>query len=268
MVRCKVIAEIGVNHDGDWQKALDLVDAAQASGADYAKFQIFNSETCKGEYRDILRPLQLSYDAHRAIKAHCDEIGIRYLASCFDRAAVDFVISLGCHTVKIGSGEMTNGDLIKYVAEKQLALILSTGMATADEVSEAVNKYLWSGGKELTLLHCVSNYPTKLEHCNMMVLAWMKNTFRWPVGFSDHTLGWISTVPAAMALGATVLEKHLTYSSKAEGPDHHMSLEPFDFSEFVRCVRKTEVMLGDGIKRLQPGEAEMQKVARGRWNSD
>lgn len=266
MAHCKVIAEVGVNHDGSWEKALDLVDAAKAAGADYAKFQIFDAQTCKGKYRDILAPLQLSYDAHRAIKAHCDEVGIAYLASCFDRSAVDFVSTLGIGVVKVGSGEITNIDLISHIAESKLNLILSTGMSTLFDVEVAVDEYLCALGQQITLLHCVSNYPTELRHCNMRAITTLQNQFNCEVGLSDHTEGWVSTVPAALALGATMLEKHLTYDRAAAGPDHHMSLDAFEFAEFVRCVRQTELMLGDGVKKLQPGEAEMQKVARGRWH--
>lgn len=262
----QIVAEAGVNHDGSWEKALDLVDIAKYAGADAVKFQIFNAETCQGKYRDILKPLQLSNEAHKAVKAHCDEVGIRYMASCFDCPAVDFAIDLGCDVIKVGSGELTNHKLISYIARRGLPMILSTGMATLAEVDAAVMVYGNNDGPDFMLLHCVSNYPTAVEHCNMLAIRTLQWEFDCEVGFSDHTVCWMQPTVAALALGAVMLEKHFTYDHRAEGPDHHMSLQPAELKEYVYQVRRMEQMLGDGKKVLQPGEAEMQKVARGRWS--
>ena len=259
-----VIAEAGVNHDGKLSKALELVDIAKDSGSDYVKFQIFNAETCKGPYREILKPLQLTYDDFRKIKAHCDLKEIKFMASVFDEDAVYFVESLGCEVVKIGSGEITNLKLIKRVACTDMELILSTGMSTLKEVQDAVNMFLINDGADITLLHCVSNYPTLPEHCNLRAIETLRETFQTPMGFSDHTLGSDAMV-ASVAMGAEVIEKHFTYDILAVGPDHHMSLSPVKFREYVARVRITESMLGTGEKILQPGEEEMKKIARGRW---
>lgn len=260
-----IVAEAGINHDGRLETALRLVDIARAGAADAVKFQIFNAETCKGPYREILRPLQLSLAEFTKIKAHCDDVGIRFMASCFDCAAVDFVRDLGLDTVKIGSGEITNFKLIEYVAMSGLNMILSTGMSTLDDVAKAIERFEGGGGDDFTLLHCVSNYPTKIRHCNLRAITTLKEEFGCQVGFSDHTAGLSAAVPAT-AIGACLIEKHFTYDRKAQGPDHRMSLAPEELAYYVRAVRLTEEMLGAGEKILQPGEEEMQKIARGRWS--
>ncbi len=260
----QIIAEAGVNHDGKWERALDLVDIAKEAKADFVKFQIFNAETCKGPYREILKPLQLSYAHFTAIKAHCDEVGIKFMASCFDCAAVDFVDSIGCDVVKVGSGEITNYRLIERVANSGMELILSTGMSTLEDVQTAVGGFLINDGNDITLLHCVSNYPTAAEHCNLRAINTLRDIFQTRVGFSDHTLGFDAMV-AAVAMGAEVIEKHFTYHNPGAGPDHHMSLSPENLRGYVATIRRTEMMLGTGVKILQPGETEMQKIARGRW---
>ncbi len=254
-----VIAEAGVNHDGKWERALDLVDIAKEAKADAVKFQIFNADTCNGPYREILKPLKLNYAQFTAIKAHCDDVGIRFMASCFDCAAVDFVADLGCDTVKIGSGEITNYRLLDHARLSGLHVILSTGMSTPEDVCAAVNAL-----DEYTLLHCVSLYPTPRELCNLKAITTLKQTFRRRVGLSDHTLGRFAAV-MAVALGAEVIEKHFTHDKGASGPDHSMSLSPQDIGAYVQAIRLSESMLGTGVKALQPGEAEMQKIARGRW---
>ncbi len=254
-----VIAEAGVNHDGNLSRALQLVEIAHDAKADVVKFQIFTASTCHGAYKDILAPLSLTYDEHRQIKAHAERLGLRYLASCFDVAAVDFVADMGCEYAKLASSEITNYPLIRHVVNKGLKPIISTGMSVWHEVASA---YAITG--TCLLLHCVSNYPTAPEHCNLAAIPAMAADFDCPVGFSDHTLGFDAMV-AAVAIGAVAIEKHFTYDPTATGPDHHMSLSPENLRGYVAGVRRTEAMLGTGEKVLQPGEAEMQKIARGRW---
>lgn len=260
-----IVAEAGVNHDGRLDQALRLVDIAKAAGADYIKFQIFDAASCKGPMRSTLAPLQLPWGEFRIIKAHCANSGIRFLASVFSCSDVDFIVDLGCSRGKVGSGELTNLKLIRHMGHAGLEMILSTGMATLDEIETALAEFQLAGGQKFTLLHCVSNYPTQLEHCNLRAIETLREEFRCPVGFSDHTLtSWAAI--AAVSLGAVMLEKHFTYDMQAPGPDHRMSLQPDVLRDYVQTVRLTEKILGTGEKVLQPGEEKMRETARGRWD--
>ena len=262
----RIIAEAGVNHGGKLEKAFQLVDIAREAGADIVKFQIFNADTCRGEYREILRPLQLTYAEHEKIRAHCQDVGIDYLASCFDISAVDFVLSLGLADVKVGSGELTNHALLEHIGEKDLNLILSTGMADMQEVKDAVDAFDRKRERlqGLSLLHCVSLYPAMPRHMNLNAIRSLRDEFCCPVGLSDHTL---TNTPAimAVAMGCSVIEKHFTLDPNEPGPDHAMSLSPEELKIFVSRIREAEVCLGNGIKEPAQGEMEMRKIARGRW---
>lgn len=260
----KIIAEAGINWQGDMNTAYALCDMAQDCGADCIKFQIFS-------------PLEGLPDwpwvKQLEIADYCKTIGIEYSASCFDSQAVGFLLKTDPPFIKIGSGEITNYALIETVAKSGKPMILSTGMSVMDEIFTAVAVFHNAGGKDYVLMHCTSNYPTDPKHCNVAGVETLRYNFRaenkfkaTAIGFSDHCL---SDAPAIMAYayGATVFEKHITLSRSLPGPDHHMSLEPEGFKRYVQNLRDAELCEGDGNRNtLQPGEEQLQQQARGRWN--
>lgn len=273
-----VMAEAGVNHNGSLELARQLVDAAADAGADAVKFQTFRAEQLvsrtapKAEYQrertdatesqlDMLRRLELPPEAHRELNSYCQQRGIIFLSTPFDRASADLLEALDVPAFKIGSGEITNRPLLEYVARKGKPVILSTGMSYLSEVNEAVRTMQESGCKELILLHCVSNYPAKASDANLRAMETMAAAFQVPVGYSDHTLG-IEVPVAAVALGACLIEKHLTLDRSLPGPDHHASLSPAEFAEMTRAIRKVETALGDGRKQPMPAEVDVCRAAR------
>lgn len=275
---CFVIAEAGVNHNGDVGLALDLVDAAAATGADAVKFQTFDPEALatnsapKAEYQmangpagepqiDMLRRLALPAEAWTRLRARAMDREIVFLSSPFDAASLCTLVELGVPAIKLGSGELTNLPLVRRVAKTGLPLILSTGMADLDEVARAVEGFEQAGGRGLVLMHCVSMYPAPAESSNLRAMNTMSERFGVPVGFSDHTSGTAVAV-AAVALGAAVVEKHLTLDRSLPGPDHAASLEAADFADMVRHIREVESARGDGTKRPFQGEDAIAQVAR------
>jgi N,N'-diacetyllegionaminate synthase len=275
---CFIIAEAGVNHNGDPDLARQLVDAAADAGADAVKFQTFTAarvvtrEAPKAEYQqrttgaeesqfDMLRRLELPHESHRELFERCQQRGIEFISTPFDETAADFLAELGVRRFKIPSGELTNHRFLRHVAAKGLPIICSTGMATLGEV-EAALAAIESGGRcEVTLLHCVSNYPAAPETSNLRAMETMARAFGVPVGFSDHTMG-IAVSTAAVALGATVIEKHLTLDRNLPGPDHAASALPEEFTALTDAIRQVESALGDGRKRPAASEAEVARVAR------
>ncbi len=274
---CFIIAEAGVNHNGDIRLALELVEAAKDAGADAIKFQLFRVEeqisgsaptaeyqkehTGSANMTEMAKTYDLAWDAHYQILDHCHLNDIQYMASCFDTQAVDFYIGLGGQAIKVGSGELTNHPLLDYMSGKGIPILLSTGMSTLGEIEDAVSCIREAGNSPLALFHCVSNYPTVPESANLRAIQTLERTFSVPTGFSDHTLG-SSTAIAAVALGACMLEKHFTLDKQLPGPDHAMSMSLKELKNYIDLVRQTEASLGDGRKELQPGESEVQKVAR------
>ncbi len=276
--RCFVIAEAGVNHNGDPETALELVDAAAETGADAVKFQTFRADLLvqpdapKARYQEettgadetqheMLRGLELPLPAYEALKARAEERGLIFMSTPFDEESVDLLDDLGMQAFKIGSGELTNLDLLRAVARKRKPIILSTGMASLGEVEQAIDAVTSQGNEDIVLLHCVSNYPTEASDVNLRALGTMRTAFGRPVGFSDHTMG-IEVALAAVALGAVVVEKHFTLDHNADGPDHRLSLEPGDMTRLVQGILKVESALGDGIKRPAASEADVRAVAR------
>ena len=272
---CFVIAEAGVNHNGSRQLALALVDAAAAAGADAVKFQTFRADALatpaapKAEYQRrttdgdesqlaMLRRLELTVEDHLALMTRCSERGIEFLSSPFDEASGDLLERLGVPAFKVPSGELTNLSLLRHLAAKRRPLIVSTGMATLDDVQAAMMTMRAAGAEAITLLHCVSAYPAMAADANLRAMATMAEAFGVPVGYSDHVAG-CEVALAAVALGACVLEKHLTLDCAMSGPDHQASLEPSDFAALVASIRTVERALGSGEK--QPAEAEFE-VAR------
>jgi N-acetylneuraminate synthase len=273
-----VIAEAGVNHNGDLKLARALIDVAVEAGADAVKFQTFQADRLatpnapKADYQlqttgdaesqfDMLRRLELSPDAHRELQSYCHERGIIFLSTPFDDVAVDLLDELGVPAFKISSGDLTNSPLLEHVASKGKPVILSTGMSELSELIEAVSVLNTAGCENPVLLHCVSNYPAAPAEVNLRAMQTMRSAFDVPVGFSDHTEG-IDVALAAVALGACVIEKHFTLDRTLPGPDHRASLEPAELRELVRSIRRVETALGNGRKVPSASELETAKVAR------
>ncbi|MCK5579890.1 MAG: N-acetylneuraminate synthase [Candidatus Omnitrophica bacterium] len=266
-----VIAEAGVNHNGDIQLAKKLVDVAVESGADAVKFQTFHAESLavpqaqKADYQkettaaeesqvDMLKRLELSQDAHKELLAYCQRKGILFLSTAFDLKSVDLLNDLGVEIFKIPSGEITNLPLLKHVAFKNKPMIVSTGMATLEEVEEMVAVLKACGNERFVLLHCVSCYPANVEDVNLKAISTLGKTFNVPVGYSDHTAG-IEIALAATGMGVAVLEKHFTLDQSMEGPDHKASLNPGELKRMIQGIRNVEKAFGDGIKK--PAESEI-----------
>ncbi len=273
-----IIAEAGVNHNGSLDLALRLVDAAKASGADAVKFQTFRADLLatrsarKAPYQErttanaesqfeMLQRLELDAAAHQRLIAHCREIGIQFLSSPFDAASADFLATLNVPLFKVPSGEITNLPFLRHLAGKGRPLILSTGMSTLGEVEEAVRELKAAGATEITLLHCVTEYPTPYDQVNLRAMQTLKAAFGLPVGHSDHTPG-IEIAVAAAALGAEVIEKHFTLDRSLPGPDHAASLEPEELGQMVAAIRHVEAALGNGVKAPAPCELANLRIAR------
>ncbi|MDB5942481.1 MAG: putative N-acylneuraminate-9-phosphate synthase [Ramlibacter sp.] len=293
MNRVFVIAEAGVNHNGRLDTALRLIDAARAAGADAVKFQTFRAQdvvtptartadyqranTGAGNQFDMIKALELDEDAHRELARHSERVGVEFFSTPFSCEAVDLLVSLGVRRLKLPSGEITNKPLLEKAAATGLPLLMSSGMATLDEVRTAVGWITARWRKDghaldlpqgaapasspLVLLHCTSAYPAAAGALNLRAITTMAGAFPWPVGYSDHSEGSEAAV-AAVALGATVIEKHLTLDNTLPGPDHRASADPAAFAAMVRAIRRVEEMMGDGIKRPQPSEADTRDVAR------
>lgn len=275
---CFVIAEAGVNHNGDIELAKRLVDAAANAGADAVKFQTFKAEkvvsaeapqaqyqrinTGKDESQlEMVRRLELTADQYRLLAERCSARGIMFLSSPFDRESADLLVELGVPALKVGSGELTNQLLLSYLAGRGRPLVMSTGMASLGEVKDALDLVAANGAPPLVLLHCVSNYPVIPEDCNLAAMATLRQAFGVPVGWSDHTMG-IHIAVAAAALGASVVEKHFTLDRSLPGPDHCASLEPGELAEMVRCIRDVEAARGTGVKQRRASEDDTARVAR------
>lgn len=275
---CFVIAEAGVNHNGDLAQAFRLVDAAVAARADAVKFQTFNAERLisriapKAAYQlettdgaesqyEMLKRLELTAGDHRRLQAYCTEQGILFLSTPFDEESADFLSSLRLPAFKISSGEVTNLPFLEHLARTGLPLILSTGMSSLTEVEAAVAAIRRAGGGNLALLQCVSDYPANPADANLRAMRTLAEACQVPVGFSDHTLGWDVTL-AAVALGACIIEKHLTLDKKLPGPDHRASLDPEEFRQMMEAIRRVESALGDGRKEPRGSETCNTPIAR------
>lgn len=275
---CFVIAEAGVNHNGDARMARALIAAAHDARADAVKFQtwitnlVVTRQAPLAEYQatsgepptsqfEMLRSLELSQETFRDLKAYADEVGILFLSTPDDPVSADFLECLGVPAFKIGSGELTNPALLAHVARKGRPVILSTGMATLDEVRLAVQTVEAENNRQIVLLHCVSAYPADPADCNLRAMDVLAREFGYPIGFSDHTLS--SEVPwAAVARGACVVEKHFTLDRALQGPDHRASSTPEELAALVDGIRRVEAALGDGVKRPAQAELEVRLVVR------
>jgi len=274
---CFIIAEAGVNHNGNINLAKKLIDISKDAGADAVKFQtwvteeLMLKESPMAEYAkdntketsqyDMLKKLELSFDEFKELKKYADKKEIIFLSTPDDEKSVDFLYGLGIPVFKIGSGELTNPFMLEKVAEKGIPIILSTGMGDLEEVRRAVNIINSCGNKELVLLHCTTNYPAHLGNVNLRAMKTLAEEFNVLVGYSDHTEG-IYVPPIAVSLGASVIEKHFTFDKNAEGPDHKASLNPDELKEMVNLIRKTEQILGRSVKSPTHNESLNKKIVR------
>lgn len=268
-----IIAEAGVNHNGSFELAKKLVDAAKEAGVDCIKFQTFKAKNLvspraqKAEYQkkttgedsqlSMLEKLELSYDEFIQLKEYCDQVGICFLSTPFDFDSIDFLASIDMPFWKIPSGEVTNYPYLVALAKTGKPVVMSTGMCEIEEIRDAVKVLRENGTSEISLLHCNTEYPTPFKDVNLKAIATLKKEFGLPVGYSDHTKG-IEVPIAAVALGATIIEKHFTLDRNMEGPDHKASLEPSELKALVQSVRNIEQALGSGDKK--PSESERKNI--------
>ena len=281
-----IIAEIGVNHNGDVNVAEELVRTAKQCGADAVKFQSFDSSELvspsakkaayqvkgsgAGSQLEMLRKLELSKADHFRLKETCDRVGIEFMSTPFNSAFASFLVDVGIKRIKVPSGEITNYLFLKQLARLGLPMILSTGMATMDEVRAARDLIgrewaatfpTFSLDEYLTILHCTSSYPAEMKDLNLRAILSLHDELGVPVGYSDHSMGSIASF-TAVAFGAQVIEKHITFDRTQSGPDHSASMEPSEFADMVRQIRDLETALGSGLKVPVDGELEMLEVAR------
>lgn len=275
-----IIAEAGVNHNGDINLAKKLIDAAAEAGADIVKFQTFNANrqvtrsAKKADYQvqttdstesqhEMLSRLELTEAMHHILIAHCKTCNIAFLSTGFDIESVDLLVSLGQECFKIPSGEITNLPYLRHIGQLGKTVILSTGMATMSDIEAAIDVLEQAGTPRamLTVLHCTTEYPTPMNEVNLRAMQSINKALGIAVGYSDHTQG-IEVAIAAVATGAVVIEKHFTLDRNLPGPDHKASLEPAELKAMVTAIRNIEMAMGDGIKRLTPSEAKNKPVAR------
>ena len=275
-----IIAEAGVNHNGDLETAKRLIEVAAKAGADYVKFQTFtaselvtenanravyqikNSNIDESQFQMIQR-LELKREYHKLLIDYSKICGIKFLSTAFDINSLDFLDSLGVDLFKIPSGEITNYPYLKAVASYRKKIILSTGMSTLADVENAISILLNFGSRreDITILHCTTEYPAPIDEVNLLVMNTLKTSFGVEVGYSDHTMGIVIPI-SAVSLGASVIEKHFTLDRNMEGPDHKASLEPDELISMIESIRLVEQALGDGIKRVTQSEKRNINIAR------
>jgi len=276
-----IIAEAGVNHNGSLEKAFQLIDAAVEAGVDYVKFQTFKSSklvsknAIKADYQventknntesqlEMLQKLELTASDHQQLIDYCNSKNIKFFSTAFDLDSLQYLADIGLKLVKIPSGEVTNLPYLEKAASLFDKVILSTGMCTMKDIEDALNTFLNKGVKKenITVLHCNTEYPTPMGDVNLKAMLTIGKEFNTPIGYSDHTLG-IEVPIAAVALGATVIEKHFTLDRNLPGPDHKASLEPGELKQMVSSIRQIELALGNGIKQPTASEIRNMVVAR------
>ncbi|EOI6145759.1 N,N'-diacetyllegionaminate synthase [Campylobacter coli] len=280
MKKALIIAEAGVNHNGDLNLAKKLIEVAAKSGADFVKFQSFKAELCvsknakKAAYQlettgkdesqlEMIKKLELDFNAHQLLISHAKQCGIAFLSTPFDLESIELLDGLGLEVFKIPSGEITNLPYLKKIAKLNKKIILSTGMSNLGEIEAALGVLCKEGTQRtnITLLHCTTEYPAPFDEVNLKAMQTLKNAFNLNVGYSDHTKG-IHISLAAIALGASVIEKHFTLDKNMPGPDHKASLEPDELQELCTKIREIESALGDGIKQASKSERKNIEIAR------
>ncbi|WP_282629954.1 N-acetylneuraminate synthase [Empedobacter sedimenti] len=282
MKKTLIIAEAGVNHNGDLQNAFKLIDAAVEAGVDYIKFQTFKADQLvsksakKADYQiqntgnhddsqfDMLKKLELSHDDHQKLIDYCNDKGIRFFSTAFDLESLNYLKEIGLDLVKIPSGEITNLPYLRKAAQLFDKVILSTGMCTMQDIEGALTVFLNEGIKKekINILHCNTEYPTPMKDVNLLAMLEIQKKFDVEIGYSDHTLG-IEVPIAAVALGATIIEKHFTLDNTMPGPDHAASLEPIELKAMVNAIRNIdEAISGNGIKEPSESERKNMDIAR------
>ncbi|WP_026889827.1 N-acetylneuraminate synthase [Clostridium beijerinckii] len=273
-----IIAEAGVNHNGDINIAKKMIDNAVLCGVDAIKFQTFNANNLvtkdakQAKYQvdnlkeetsqlEMLKKLELSHEQYKDLKKYCEEKNIIFLSSPFDLESIEFLYSIGMKIFKIPSSEIDNVPYLRKIAVLKKKVILSTGMSNLSDIEFALDTLRIGGTEDIVVLHCNTDYPTKMEDVNLKAMETIKNAFKTPVGYSDHTSG-IEVAIAAVALGATVIEKHFTLDRNMIGPDHKASLEPFELRNMVMAIRNIEIALGNGVKRQTLSEKINSIVGR------
>ena len=275
-----IIAEAGVNHNGDISIAKELIDIAANSGADLVKFQTFKADflvtkkATKAEYQlknsgsaesqhEMLSRLQLTEEMHRELIAYCNSRNIQFFSTGFDIESIDMLVNLGQDQFKVPSGEITNLPLLRHIGHLGKKVILSTGMSDLEEVGNAIEVIIKAGTpkNKITVLHCTSEYPAPMIDVNLRAMKSIQDSYDVAVGYSDHTNG-IEIAIAAAALGATIIEKHFTLDRSLVGPDHQASLEPIELKSMITAIRNIEIAMGDGVKKLTPSEYSNKVVAR------
>lgn len=271
-----IIAEAGVNHNGDVHIAKQLCLAAKNAGADAVKFQtwitdnIITKNVKQADYQtentgknesqyDMLKKLELTFDQFREIKEYCEEIGIEFASTADDEESLDFLVDLGIPFIKVGSGDVGNISYLRYIGSKKRPVILSTGMSTLADVEVSLKALRDGGATDIKLLHCTTNYPCSFDSVNLKAMDTLHNAFGLEVGYSDHTVG-IEVPVSAVARGAIIIEKHFTLDCNMEGPDHLASTEPEEFKKMVDSIRNIEKALGTGIKQPTEAEKDISKV--------
>ena len=273
-----IIAEAGVNHNGDIRIAKKLVDMAKTCGADAIKFQTFKAEESTGTFAekaqyqkendktkesqfDMIKKLELPFENFKEIKAYCEEKGIIFISTPDGLESLNYLINIDIPFIKVGSTEITNPNFLVEIGRAAKPIILSTGMSSLGEVEKALEAIYSTNNRNVRLMHCTTDYPTDIEEVNLRAMLTMKEAFKIPVGLSDHTLGFEAAI-AAVALGAEFIEKHITLDRDMKGPDHKASMPPNEFEQYVKYIRNTEKLLGDGIKRPTNQEKLIMNEAR------
>ena len=273
-----VIAEAGVNHNGSFELAKKMVDAAKEAGVDYVKFQTFNPQKLVSKYAEkakyqkettgsdetqlqMLQKLTLTEDNFLSLRDYCKEVGIGFISTPFDLDSIAFLETFDMDFWKVPSGEVTNLPYLEAIARTKRKVVMSTGMCNMNEIQDAMEVLKKNGTTEITLLHCNTQYPTPYEHVNLSAMSTIKDTLHKEVGYSDHTQG-IEVPIAAVAMGATVIEKHFTLDKNMEGPDHKASLDPTELKQMVSAIRNIETAIGNGLKEPSSSELTNKAVAR------
>ena len=276
--RCYIVAEIGVNHNGDVELAKRLIDSAKISGADAVKFQTFSasrlacSSTPKVSYQlisspkgeshyEMLERLELSFEDHVRLLDYCKNLKIDFISTPYDISSAAFLADIGVKYIKTASADLTDIPLQNFIASLKVPTIIATGMANLGEVEEVVNVYSKNFHEDIILLHAVSNYPCSDASLNLRSIDTLSAAFALPIGFSDHSIGFLAAT-IAITKGAKVIEKHFTLRKDMDGPDHQASSTPDEFSDLVKSIRRAEIMLGESVKKCRPEEVQMAQVSR------
>ncbi len=273
---CFIVAEIGMNHNGNINLAKEIIKSAASCGVDAVKFQIFTAEklvtkdakTYGNEdghlpdyQQEMYKKYELTEEQYKELKKYCDELGVIFFASVFDEENADMLERVGTEAYKIASCDITHIPMLKHIAKKDKPVIISTGMSTMEEVKEAIKAILSGGNDKIILTHCISSYPAEVDKSNLKTISFLKKKFKFPIGYSDHTPGWLSSI-AAVAMGAKVIEKHFTTDKKLPGVDHHLSADVEDMKNMVKNIRLIEKGFGKEEKIVTEAELETRKMAR------